>query len=130
MYSMPLRDNSQDISATSVNLEDGNMTMSFTRLLNTNDTRDTVLTNSRDGCVYFQFATGQVGQFIHHTIYIHTRHAVSSVCVCLCSRGIMTSKSIFVTIYVTYCQFSARCLSVAVAVTGHCQHTVYAVRLC
>ena len=86
---MPTRDPQQDISMSSAVLVDGNITVTFTRPLASNDsTRDIALTNNATNCVYFLIARG-TSNVAARTIAQHsaTNRFVSMERVCLCGRA-------------------------------------------
>lgn len=93
---MPLPDSQQDLSGASATLANGNIVMSFTRLLRTNDTtHDITLTSNQNSCVYFLLARG-TSNVTARTINRHlmTDRFISMERVCLCGGAqVVTSES-------------------------------------
>ena len=92
---MPTPDSQQDISLYSAVLANGNITVTFTRPLASNDsTRDIALTSDGTNCVYFLFARG-MSNVTARTISRHTmeNRFVSMERVCLCGgAGVVASE--------------------------------------
>ena len=82
---MPSLDAIQNLEAAYAIIRDGNITLTFTRLLDTQDSQeDIVLTNNRDNCVYFMFAAGGANFTTNAIKYHYTKPAISMERVCLC----------------------------------------------
>ena len=80
---MPILDMNQNLEAEYAILRDGNITLTFSRLLDTRDNQDIVLTNNRHNYVYFMLTSGNAN-CTTNTIKYHRGLAISNERICLC----------------------------------------------